>query len=382
MTLHADAHAVYAAALRAVDPADAVQRALTERPPPEGPVTVLGAGKAVVGMVRGAQAAWGAHRLSGHVVAPHPAELGATVRVSVGDHPVPTERSLTAGEALLAAARALPADAAVLGLWSGGASALAVAPTCPLADLVAGQRRRTAAGADIHELNAWRIAHSRLKGGRLRQAAPASTRWTNLVISDVLGDDPALVGSGPAITPDSPGEVVSRRDDAVAGARAEAWGLRYAVTVLSTTVSGDAAEAGRRLGHALSLQLPGQPPLCLLAAGEPVVAFPPGVEVPPGGRMQHAALAAALAIDGTEAVVLAAGTDGRDGPTDAAGALVDGRSAGRIRAAGIDPEAALASRDSARALAACEALIPARPTGTNVGDLLIGLVGPTPRAAT
>ena len=371
MSRRGDARAIYGAALRSVDAATAVQRALAARPP-AGPVVVVGAGKAVRGMATGALQALGPRVLGGLVVAPAPAELGP-IRVRVGDHPLPTQRSLRAGEALRQFVGDLPTDAQVLGLWSGGASAMAVAPVQPLDTYVAAQNALVATGADIHELNAWRIAHSRLKGGRLRALAPHAS-WRNLVISDVLGDDPAVVGSGPGVSADAPGELVLTRRDALRGAEAEAWALRYAVTVLSDDAAGDAAELGQRLAHALTLGFPGQPPMALLVAGEPTLRLP--AEAPPGGRMQHAALAAALVLEGTEAVVLAAGTDGRDGPTEAAGALVDGGTAGRVRAAGIDPVAALDAADSHRALAAAGDLLDRVDTGTNVGDLLIGLSPP------
>lgn len=367
MSRHDDALAIWHAALRAAQPRAAVRRALAERPCDAGPWRVVAVGKAAAGMVAGARDVLGDRIVGGLIVAPAPVD-DPVLATWVGEHPVPGAGSLAAGEALLAEAAGHDAATRVLALWSGGASALAVAPTVPLASLIEGTRRHLAEGSDILALNAWRTARSRLKGGRLRAASAA--RWRALVISDVPGDDPALVGSGPAIAPDSPGEVVLRRTDAVRAAEAEAWALRYATTVLSTTVHGEAEREAVRLAMASTLRLPGQPPMAFLAAGEPVVT---GTGTRPGGRMMHLALAAVPHLAGTDTVLLCAGTDGRDGPTDAAGALVDGTTLARLNAAGIDASAALAARDSLAALGAVGALLPARSTGTNVGDLMVAL---------
>ena len=359
-----DALAIWKAALRQVDPRRAVREALREV---EGPWRVIAVGKAAPAMVAGARDALG-DRIVGGVLVHHVPAHDPVLLCLVGEHPLPGAGSLAAGRALMEEVAAHGRTTQVLGLWSGGASSLAELPTLPLDELVAGTQQQMAAGVDIAALNAWRTARSQLKGGKLRRASAG--QWSNLVVSDVLGNDPALVGSGPGITDDAPGRVVLRLHDAVIGAEAEAWALRYATTVLSENVRGEAEEEGRRLAMAATLRLPGQPPMALIAAGEPVVT---GLGEHPGGRMQHAALAAVPELAGTDTTLLCVSTDGRDGPTDAAGALVDGATLSRLEAAGIDVSRALAERDSYRALSAVGALVQGAPTGTNVGDLMIAL---------
>jgi glycerate-2-kinase len=237
-----------------------------------------------------------------------------------------------------------------------------------------------------------------------------------LVLSDVLGDDLATIGSGPTVADPStfadalavldrhgvraaapaalvrhleagtrgqaaetlaPGdpllarvttEVIAGNETVVAAAARAATALGYATTVLAP-LAGDAAAAGRLVAARLAA-LPRDRPQALVAGAEPTVRVVPGGA---GGRAQHLALAAALALAGEPAVLLAAGTDGVDGPTDAAGALVDGSLAERARRAGLDPAAALAATDSHPLLDALGALVRTGPTGTNVADVVVAL---------
>jgi hydroxypyruvate reductase len=295
---------------------------------------------------------------------------------------------------------------------------LLAAPVAPLtlADKQAVTRLLLQAGADIAALNAVRKHCSRLKGGGLlRTAARAAGVWT-FVLSDVLGDDLATIGSGPTVADPTtfadalavldrfglrpaipaavrghleagargevaetvkPGDpalarsrtvVVGNNGTAVEAARRAAQALGYATVVLPPLV-GDAAEGGRTIAARLQAH-PGGQALAFIAGAEPTVQVVPGGR---GGRAQHLALAAALALDDTPSVVLAAGTDGIDGPTDAAGALIDGTLAARARARGLDLETALAGTNSYPVLAALGALLRTGPTGTNVSDLVVAL---------
>jgi glycerate 2-kinase len=374
-TLRAHALAVHAAALRAADPADAVERRLRSRPLPDGPVVLVGAGKAAGTMAAGAVRVLGGAIAAGCVVVADPSAvppLPGSIRVWVGDHPVPGPRSLAAGQALLGAVAGVPPGAPILGLWSGGASALVevLRDGVTLGSLADETRRWLADGAPITEVNQRRRARSALKGGGLARATRG--RLHNLVVSDVPGDDPAVVGSGPAVLPGDGSAVVASSADALRGAERAARGLGYATVVLDAAVSGAARQLGERLAAAVRALPDGAPPMCLLCAGEPTVEVR-GAGT--GGRMQESALSAALGIDGCPAVVLCASTDGRDGPTDAAGALVDGTTAARLRAAGVDGRARLDDNDSGPALAAVGDLVRAAPTGTNVADLVVVLVG-------
>lgn len=372
--LRAHALAIGRAALAAVD-AEARTRAALVVPEVAGRIVLVGAGKAAAAMAAGVEAALGDRLHHGVVVVKdgHGRPLRRT-EVLEAAHPVPDARALVAGARLLVEAGALEPRDLLIGVWSGGGSALAEVPADgeDLASIQRATRALLASGADIAAINAERVRRSRLKGGGLARACRAPI--LNLVLSDVAGDDPARVASGPAIRPGEPVVVVGRSADAVEGARAEAAALRYAVAVLDPEVRGEAAEAGARLAHAaavLCAQRGYRPPMALICAGEPVVTGPfEGV----GGRMQEAALAAARGLADTEAVLLCLGTDGTDGPTDAAGALVDGGTWARIRAAGRDPEAALRRHDAHPALDAAGDLVRTGPTGTNVRDLMVALV--------
>lgn len=400
----ADALAIYEAAVAAADPAAAVRRRLSGEP--RVPYALVAAGKAAAGMARAAVEALGPPARGGLVVVPRgvaaaAALVGGGCRVLEADHPVPSEASVAAGGAAIALAAALtPADLLVV-LVSGGASALleVPAPGVSLDQVVRRTLSLLAAGVPIQEVNAARRSLSRIKGGGLARGTKA--RVLSLVVSDVPGDDPAVVGSGPAVpAPGDPAwrrtvvEVVLTNDAALDGARFEAARRGWNPAILTRTLAGEARDAAAEILAAADevalTRLPVGPPAALLAGGETTVTLlppavrspgsrrpspPPPAPVGRGGRCQEFALAAAIRIAGVENLtVLAAGTDGRDGPTEAAGAVVDGATAAAILAAGIDPSDALARHDSHAALSAADATIPARPTGTNVADLHVALV--------
>ncbi len=361
----------------------------------------------------------------------------ARARLREAGHPVPDEAGLAAAgevEALLAGLG--PGDL-VLVLISGGGSALLPAPPrgVTLAEKQAVTSLLLASGADIREMNCVRKHLSRLKGGGLcRAAAPA--RVATLVLSDVVGDPLDVVASGPTVpdpttfadalaildrrglrervppavrarleagargeipeTP-KPGDPVfrgsppllvgSNRIAVEAGAR-RARSLGYRPLVLTTSLTGEAREVAAVLAavarEARESGQPARPPCCLLSGGEPTVSLRGGGK---GGRNQELALAAALGLEGlADVALLSAGTDGTDGPTDAAGALCDGASAARARALGLDPRRHLDENDAYPLFAALGDLVETGPTQTNVMDLQIMLVGrrrsppPSPRA--
>lgn len=317
---------------------------------------------------------------------PSPGVLPPHWEVMEGDHPLPGERSLAAGRAVSAFADAARAGDRHLVLLTGGASALCVAPApgITLADKVAATRALMHAGAPIAELNALRKRLSTLKGGQLaaRIEARGATLAT-LAVSDVQGDDLTVIGSGPTVPDAAAGAsqrveaaVVATLDDALAAvvAAGERRGLR--VISLGRTLYGDVATHGERLAarlRGISAMDAGVAPTLVVAGGEPVLRV---VGDGLGGRAQELALRVALGIAGLEGVtLLAAGTDGIDGPTAAAGAFADGGTQARIAAAGLDAERALARNDSNRALAAAGDLFVTGPTGTNVADVVVALVG-------
>jgi glycerate 2-kinase len=374
---------IFADAVAAMAPAPRVAAALAGVRWP-GEVVVAAVGKAALAMATGAA---GVPARRGLVVAP--VAGSAPWPVMVAAHPVPDARSEAAGRALLALAASVPPDGLLLALISGGASALAAvpAPGLTLAAKVAQTRAAAAAGAPIAELNRLRTSLSAIKGGRLAAACPAPV-WT-LVASDVVGDDLAVVGSGPTVGPWTPRvaslmEVLpdghreglieghARRGDRavciagvadLAAAACDAAIARGApARLLTGALTGDVAEVARRAVAATDGGL-------VVASGEPTLALPPAPGQ--GGRACHLALAIARAIAGRRVTCLVAGSDGVDGTGPAAGAVVDGTTWAHLAAAGVDGDRALAACDSGRALAAIGATVESGPTGVNHADLLL-----------
>ncbi len=376
-----------AAALAAVDPARVVPPALDRFPPPARDPHLFALGKAAPGMARAA-AAWLRSRgrdVAGGVVA-HAgdgtaADSLAQLHWVAGDHPVPGARSAAAAAAVGAAASQVQADEEVLVLVSGGTSSLVAAPApgAGAPDLAALFASLLGSGADIRAVNAERRRVLRWGGGRLAEAlGRAQVRC--VVLSDVPAGGPHDVGSGPCDQPWVPTVVAADNRTAVRAAVAAARALGWDAVAAGEELRGEAAGCGRRLAARLiALAHADREGVarCLVWGGETTVRMEgaPGT----GGRSQELALAAAAALAGTggsRVTLLAAGTDGRDGPTDAAGAVVGGRSWSAIASAGLDPAVHLARHDAHPALDAIGALIRTGPTGTTVADLAIGLVVP------
>lgn len=394
------AQAVIGAALRAADPAEAVRRHWPDGL--GGRTDVIAIGKGAPAMARAAGERLGGAMGRGLVVAPDGLDVSGLERfgIAIGDHPLPTERSLAAGREARMFVESCKADR-LLVLVSGGGSALMIDPVEGLD--VEGYRRLTGsllgAGATIDEINAVRRAVDRLKGGGLARLSRAPV--TALILSDVLGDPVETISSGPTATEvngpepewvlanwgmDGVDPVVDRAAaewtfepaeadnriigsnrlavDAVAEAL-ESMGMRIADR--RTEMSGEAADVGRSLGEATESLEPGS---AVVWGGETTVRL--GVAPGKGGRNQEMALAAALELRTTGAHVLAFGTDGIDGPTDAAGGLVDSSTADTVRARGIDPAGSLRRHDSYHALDGAGALVRTGRTGTNVNDIYAG----------
>lgn len=367
--------------LASVDGRRAVRDALA-RGPPARRTRAFAVGKAAAAMWLGAHDALGSALEGGLVVttAGEPRALDAAraagAEVLIAAHPLPDARSLAAGRALLDGLMALPGDLDPLLLICGGASSLVEVPRAgvSLAELREVAARGLAGGVPIGELNRRRAACSALKGGGLTRALGTRAALA-LFVSDVPGDDPAVIGSG--LLAPLPGDRVERRmvatlADALRAAAAAAPAQRalaaLPVHVDARRLDGEAVLAGRRLGSALLEAAPG----LYVGGGETTVTLPaaPGR----GGRNQHLALAAAGVLRGrSDVALLACGTDGVDGATDDAGALVDGGTWQRVIDGGLDPQTALERADAGTALAAAGDLVHTGPTGTNVGDIVIGL---------
>ncbi len=393
---------VYAAALRAVDGAAAVRNRLAHAEVGQA-VHLVAIGKAAVAMAHGACDALGDRLTAALVITKHgygdPGWRDRRVALLEAGHPLPDADSLTAGDRLLRFIEQAPADASFIFLISGGASALVeVLPAgVGMEQLRALNEWLLGCGWDIARINRMRRALSCIKGGRLIPHL-GDRPVLNLLLSDVPEDDPAVIGSGllvpdplrsaslpagvpewlrplAALTPAPPTDgagvtteiLLSNRDAriaALAAAIANGWQVHAVPGVLT----GDALERGRELAASL---LAGPHGLYILG-GETTVRLPamPGR----GGRCQTLALAAAQTLAGHAGIYfLAAGTDGSDGPTEDAGALVDGGTIERGALGGLNADDCLAAADAGRFLEASGDLIQTGPTGSNVMDVILAL---------
>jgi glycerate 2-kinase len=397
--------AIFQTALARVNGRSCVRRHL-EVHAQTGPVYLIAIGKPAAAMAQGALDALDGRIADALVVTKHGHAEPFPWPCLTAGHPHPDEASTRAGEALLRFIDRMPADCEVLVLLAGGASALVerLPDGVTLAQWQAVNDWLLGSGLDIHALNYVRKRLSLIKGGRLAQRL-APRRIRCLIISDVRGNDPATVGSGPlapdpqpvapplglgdapafvhdllakAPPPPTPDDlafanveiaIVATLDDAKQAAAEAACAHGYRPRIAPEFVSGDAVAAGDRLARALAAA-PAHS-LCVWG-GETQVKLPPNPGR--GGRCQSVALAAALVLQGRDDVrFLAAGTDGTDGPGEDAGALVDGRTVARGIAAGLRAEIALARADAGSFLAASGDLVRTGPTGTNVMDLMLGL---------
>ena len=420
--LRADAGRIVRAALAAADPSAAVRDALLARTDLDlyDRIFVVGAGKAGGTMAVAAEQVLGG-RIHAGVVIVKDGDPAATSHIELkpAGHPVPDERGVVAASRIVKLCAKAGEHDLVVFLLSGGASALA---PCPAAPVTLAEKQETtklllACGATIHELNAVRKHISGFKGGRLaRIAAPA--RVLSLILSDVVGDDLDVIGSGPT-APDAstyssaqavlgkydlleqvpssvlahlevaddetpkPGDPMFERVENVlvgsnrkslAAAAVEAETLGYRTLVLASTIEGETRDVARmHAAMAREIRTSGQPvppPACLVSGGETTVTIRGTGK---GGRNQEFALAAAIDIAGLDNVlVLSVGTDGTDGPTDAAGAQADGQTVGR---SSLDARKSLDDNDSYPFFQNLGDLFVTGPTGTNVMDLHLVLVG-------
>jgi len=389
----------FASALDAVDGRQCVKSAVARRSF-QAPVSLIAIGKAAAAMAQGALDVLGGRIEAGFVVTKRGHEGPLPWPVLTAGHPVPDQASLDAGNALLVFIDRLPKENEVLFLLSGGASSLVeVLGSGPgLVQLRQLNEWILGSGTDIVIANELRKRVSMIKAGRLaKKLAPHTVIC--LTISDVPGNNPHSIGSGPLVRPGdfvpsetlpawvlelierTPAavssadfdhvqtEVIATVEDARLAAAKAARSDSYEVTLHETLLAGNALLVGPHLAGVMKTLRPGQ---VNVWGGETTVLLPP--EPGRGGRCQSLALAAAIALEGTSGqYLLAVGTDGGDGPGDDAGALVDNHTVQRGRAAGFDAAQALELADAGSFLEASGDLITTGPTGTNVMDLVIGL---------
>ncbi len=397
----------------------ALQTSALER---DRPTWLIAVGKAAPGMARaGARVFAGALR-DGVTIAPEGPHTDVPTVQIAGEHPEPGPGSEAAGRAALEIAQRVTAGGQLLLLVSGGASALMAAPA---EGISLDEKRETTrvllrAGADIHALNTVRKHLSRVKGGGL--AASCAGHMSTLAISDVVGDDLSVIGSGPGVAdpstfaqalaicerfggPDAypervigrlragirgecpetpkPGDlrlrrhvarVIGGRREAMHGAARGAEARGYRVIVMEDAIVGEARTAGAAHAARVLEDTSGiAGPLCVVSSGETTVTVRGSGR---GGRNQEFALAAVeiLGRAGRSAALASFGTDGIDGPTNAAGAIVDTQTMSRAARAGLDPGSFLQANNSNRFFSALDDLLVTGPTGTNVGDVQVILL--------
>ena len=408
MTLREDADRIVRASICAVQPEAAVRRAL-EGFSCAGRVILVAIGKAAWPMADAAWRALGAQIRAGIVITKYHHSRGriGPLQVFEAGHPLPDENGVRAAREALRLTEGLTERDCVLFLVSGGGSALFESPLVPLAELEDVTQQLLSCGADIVEINTIRKRLSAVKGGRFAlHCAPASV--FSIILSDIIGDPLDMIASGPACpdestcrqaqaiaekyrlrlsdaasaclaqeTPKTLPNVTSHVTGSVrelcAAAEQEARGLGYSCVLLTDCLCCEAREAGRFLSAVARTHAGTDRPLAFLAGGETVVHLTGHGR---GGRNQELALAAAEGLAGLpRAAVFSFGSDGTDGPTDAAGGYVDQDSLAALHAAGTDPGEALRQNDAYSALASIGGLIMTGPTGTNVNDLAVVLLG-------
>ena len=406
LTLRHDADAIVRASIQAVLPDEAIRRALAEFRPGPGRTLLVAAGKAAWQMAKAAVDTLGQVD-GGVVVTKYDHVKGSIPGVDCYEagHPVPDNGSFFATARALELVQGLSADDTVLFLLSGGGSALFEQPFVSGEELQDITRQLLACGADIVEMNTIRKRLSRVKGGRFAQAC-APAKVFAVVLSDILGDPLDMIASGPACpdastcrqalaiaekydlnlsgearrlltveTPKTLDNVTTRITGSVrelcAAAAVQCRALGYEPMLLTDQLCCEAREAGSFLASVLSTHAGDGRRLAFLAGGETVVHLT-GKGL--GGRNQELALAAAPGIAGLNAAVFSVGSDGTDGPTDAAGGYVDGDTNAALQAAGLDVFVVLKQNDAYHALKAVDGLLVTGPTGTNVNDVAVALL--------
>jgi glycerate-2-kinase len=420
---------IQAAVLEAADPAKATTRALRRMPlgfaKDSGRLVLIAVGKASRAMTTAALEMHGPAVSEALVVIPHgyPSALpgGKQVQVLQAGHPIPDDQGVAAAGRVAGLVEGMGEADLCLFLISGGSSSLLPSPPSgvSLGDLVQTTTLLLQSGAGIHELNTVRKHLSGISGGRLAQSCRGTI--LTLAISDVVGDDIAVVGSGPTVPDPStfsdalevlsrydlvsrvPGSVRAVLGDGAAGRRpetpktlpqrhtafivassalaveaasAEARACGFAPLVLTSALTGEAREAGRLLAavarESRQHDRPVKAPSCIIAAGETTVTLRGGGT---GGRNQEIALAAAIELQDTPGVLLTSfATDGQEGNSDAAGAYASALTIAAGRRAGLDARSCLARNDSSAFLSGAGELIRTGPTGTNVNDISFALV--------
>lgn len=413
MNMRKDAVQIMQASLHAVLPDAAVRRALQAFRQPKGRLVMVALGKAAWQMAHAASDALGNAIEEGIVITKYGHDMGPIPRTVIwqAGHPIPDQNSFDATAAAIELVQPLRQQDTVLLLISGGGSALFEKPLCPPDELTDMTDQLMRCGANIVEINTLRKRISAVKGGRFAQlCAPAQV--FSIVLSDIVGDPLDMIASGPAYPDQSTSEqaisivqkyglhlsptilslleqplphtldnvethITGSVRELCTAAAAQCRALGYDPVILTDSLSCEAREAGSFLAAVAQYQARiCQAPCAFIAGGETVVHI---TGTGKGGRNQELALSAARGLSGIpNAVLFSVGSDGTDGPTDAAGGIVDGSTRDALLAHGIGIEAVLQQNDAYTALDRVGGLIRTGPTGTNVNDVAVLLLRPHP----
>lgn len=410
MGIREDANQIIFQSLQACLPDAAVIRALRGRSFGPGQLYLVAIGKAAWQMAHCAAEQLGNRLSKGIVITKYEHALGEISRCDVYEagHPVPDQNSFQATQAAMDLVADLKPEDTVLFLVSGGGSALFESPRIPAKDLDRLTRELLSCGADIVEMNTVRKRFSAVKGGRFAQLCSPAQVFV-VVLSDIIGDPLDMIASGPAYpdsatshdalaivekykltitaqmrkclleeTPKTLNNVETQITGSVrelcrAAARA-CESLGYRAEILTDALACEAREAGKWLAGLARERCGTDHPLALIAGGETVVCL---TGTGKGGRNQELALAAAAELTGLDNVLLfSVGSDGTDGPTDAAGGIVDGSTARKLQSLGYSIPKVLYNNDAYPALKAADGLVMTGPTGTNVNDVAVLLIRP------
>ena len=408
MSVRQDANQIMKSALHAAMPDTAVVKALSGADFGTGKLILVAAGKAAWQMAKAASDNLGSRITKGVVVTKYDHSKGDLPNIDIYEagHPVPDENSYRATQAAIDVVSGLSENDTVLFLLSGGGSALFEKPLIPTEDMTRLTKELLACGADIVEMNTVRKRFSAVKGGKFA-ALCAPAKVFSVVLSDIIGDPLDMIASGPAYPDSSTAQqaksIVSRYNLTVTeqmkalldvetpkvldnvethitgsvrqlclAAEVACRELGYEPTVLTASLSCTARDAGVMLANIAQYYRDTDKSLAFIMGGETVVHLTGNGK---GGRNQELALAAAPGIAGIEgAAVFSLGSDGTDGPTDAAGGYVDDTTARVLKDKGIDIFAILQNNDAYNALSACDGLIITGATGTNVNDVSLLLI--------
>ena len=408
--LKKDAAKIIRESLSSALPGKNVRELLFQADVGTGKLIVIAVGKAAYKMAEAAYDVLRDRITAGLVVTKEGSEIGELpgFRFILAGHPYPNKASYEAADAAIEMVRDLSAEDHVLFLLSGGASSLFEKPMIPEESYHSINDRLLASGANINEINTVRKHLSFVKGGRFAKICEPAVVNT-IVLSDVIGNDISMVGSGPTVQDRSTGEeafgiiekyhirvpadviqvllqetpktlrnvtveVIGDIHQLIAKAKVCAEKLGYQTVVLTESLDCEASEAGRFIASIARTFSPLKESIAFLCGGETVVHL---TGTGKGGRNQEMALSCARGIAGLENVLFfSVGSDGTDGPTDAAGGIVDGDTAERIRKCGMDPYRMLENNDSYNALKAAGALVMTGATGTNVNDLSVLRIRP------